>query len=150
MSRQVCQAAQSLIKSFEQLRLVAYLPTPNDVLTIGYGHTGKDVTEGLVWTKERAEEVFQQDIAERAEELYFALDYGIRDSLTDNQFGALVSFVYNEGISAFKSSTMLRLINTRQYEAASEQFPRWIYQGDEKLGGLIRRRAAERALFDTP
>lgn len=149
MTRQVCTAAADLIQDFETLRLVAFKPTPDDVWTIGWGHT-EGVKEGDIWTKPYADQVFEQDIADRAQWAYDAIDEDVRDDLTDNQFGAIVSFVYNLGIEAFKESTLLKKVNAQDYAGASAEFLKWIYQHGKVLNGLVRRRATERALFDRP
>lgn len=58
-----------------------------------------------------------------------------------------MSLAYNIGVSAFRGSTLLRLLNVSQYQAASDEFPRWNKAGGKVLPGLVKRRAAERALF---
>jgi lysozyme len=67
--------------------------------------------------------------------------------LNDNQFAALVSFVYNLGAGALQESTLLGLLNGGNYNGAAEQFSRFVYAGGEVLQGLVTRRNAERALF---
>jgi hypothetical protein len=70
--------------------------------------------------------------------------------VTSNQFSALVSLAYNVGIGALRGSTLLRLLNARDYAGAANQFPRWNRGGGRVLPGLVKRRAAERDLFLTP
>jgi lysozyme len=70
--------------------------------------------------------------------------------LTDNQFGALVSFVFNLGINNLRTSTLLKKLNQRDYEGASNEFLVWVRAQHKILPGLVKRRAAERALFLTP
>ena len=67
--------------------------------------------------------------------------------LTDNQFDALCSFVFNLGSGAFQSSTLRRRLNRGDYEGAANEFPRWVFAGGRKLKGLIKRRSDERLLF---
>jgi lysozyme len=71
----------------------------------------------------------------------------VRVPLTQEQFDALVSFTFNLGERRLAESTMLILINKGSMKAAAEQFDRWVYAGNEKLPGLVKRRAAEKALF---
>lgn len=131
----------ALIKSYEKLRLKAYLPTPNDVWTIGWGHT-KGVAPGLTCIPAQADAWLVEDCAE-AEGAVNALTC----PLTQNQYDALVSFVFNVGVPAFRTSTMRRLLEAREYALAAAQFPRWNKQKGVVLNGLTRRRAEEAALF---
>ncbi len=68
--------------------------------------------------------------------------------LTQGQWDALSSFVYNLGPGALEKSTLLRLLNAGDYSGAAAQFDRWVYASGKKLSGLVKRRAAERALFE--
>lgn len=133
------KAAIDLIKSFESLRLTAYLDSVR-VPTIGYGHT-RGVKMGTTITEEQAEALLEEDLAEACR----AVETLVRVPLTDNQFGALVSFQFNLG--ALGKSTLLKFLNKGQYAEAAQEFGKWVYAGREKLNGLIRRREAERKLF---
>lgn len=130
-----------LIKSFEGLRLKAYQDSVG-VWTIGYGTTS-GVRPGMVITEAQAEEFLRRDLR-RFEQ---AVDDLVKVPLTDDQFAALVSFTYNVGEGALESSTLLRLLNQRDYQGAADQFLRWDKAGGQSLPGLTRRRRAERALF---
>lgn len=130
------------IKTAEGLRLTAYLDT-GGVWTIGYGHTGADVREGLTIPLSEAERLLTRDL--RVAENY--VNGLVKVKLTQNQFDALVSFVYNVGGDAFKESTMLRLLNAGDYEGAANQFPRWNKDNGKVVNGLINRRREERELF---
>lgn len=139
----------ALIKEFESLELSAY-PDPGtggEPYTIGWGTTvypsGDEVMLGDTITKEEAEEYLMQDLRR----FEIAVDANVQAPLNQNQFDALVSFVYNVGEANFESSTLLRRLNEKKYEAAAEQFTRWVYAGGRKLKGLIRRRQAEKELF---
>lgn len=133
---------EQLIKKWEQLRLTAYKPTPNDVWTIGWGHT-LGVTEGMVIDQNQAEQFFQQDVSEAEN----AVNQYVKVGLTQHQFDALVSFTFNEGVGAFRSSTLLRKLNAGDYQGAANEFPRWNKQGSKTLQGLVNRRADEMAYF---
>lgn len=131
-----------LIKGKEGLRLEAYLPTPQDVWTIGWGHTAT-ARPGMVITEAQAQQLFESDIA-WAED---AVNTKVKVALNQNQFDALVSFVFNVGETRFYESTMLRKLNAGDYEGAANEFPRWNRQKGKVLRGLTIRRAAEQALF---
>lgn len=138
----ISRAGLELIKDFEKLRLTAYLDAVG-VWTIGYGHT-RSALPGMQISEARALDLLSQDV-ENAE---FAVQRLVRAPLTQYQFDALVSFVFNVGQPAFKASTLLRVLNERAdpMRVASE-FKRWVYAKGKRLDGLVRRRAAERLLF---
>ncbi len=135
----------SFIKSFEKLRLTAYLPTPNDVWTIGWGHT-KGVKEGDSCTPEEAEAFLHADVQGAVEKVCNTAHV----LLTQNQFDALVSLTFNIGTGAFSTSMLLRKLNASDYVGASAEFMCWDKQRGVVLNGLERRREAERVHFDTP
>ncbi len=135
--------AAELIMQFEGCQLKAY-KCPAGVWTIGYGST-KNVKEGMVITEHEAFARLMNDMQEAGN----AVEKLVTVPLNDNQFAALVSFVFNVGSGAFRNSTMLKMINSKQYLVAAEQFGRWNKAGKQVLPGLTRRRAAERALFET-
>ena len=110
-----------LIKSFEGCELKAYV-CPAGVLTIGYGHTGADVHPGMEISTAEAEELLRTDLI-RFER---AVDNHATVPIKQCQFDALVSFTYNCGADAFKNSTLLRLLNAKDYEGAAGQFGRWV------------------------
>lgn len=134
-----------LIESFEALRLTAYKPTPQDVWTIGYGHTD-GVKEGDTCTNEQAEQWLDEDI--RVAEL--AIDTRVTVTLNQNQYDALVSFTFNVGTEAFETSTLLKLLNAGDTMGAGIQFLVWTRQAGKVLQGLLNRRKKEQSLFLTP
>lgn len=136
--------ADAFVKGFEKLRLRAYLPTPNDVPTIGWGQTGKHIKLGMVWTQQQADEAYNEEAS--------ALDLGLSKALagvptTQGQFDGMFSMAYNVGLSALLKSTLFRLHRAGDRLGAANQFRRWVYQGKTKLRGLVRRREGERALY---
>ncbi len=133
------------MKKFEGLVLTAYRD-PVGIWTIGYGHTGPEVGPGDVITRSQAETLLKQDLT-RFESAVRNL---VKVPLSSNQFSALVSFTYNVGSGALAQSTLLALLNQRNYQGAADQFPRWVNGGGQVLPGLVRRRNEERALFLTP
>ena len=136
------QKGLDLIKSFEGLRLSAYKDVVG-VVTIGYGTTS-GVKMGDTITKERAEELLREDVR-RFEGYVGRL---VKVPLTQGQYDALVSFAYNLGPGALERSTLLDQLNRGDYDGAAEQFGRWVKAGGRTLAGLVRRRKAERALFE--
>lgn len=138
-------AGEALIKSFEQFRPTAYLPTPRDVPTIGWGHT-HGVRMGDTCTQPTAEAWFQQDVASAVA----AVNKAVTIPLTQNQFDALVSLAFNIGDGAFSGSTLVRSLNMKEYGFAAGQFAVWNKQAGRVLPGLVTRRAAEAALFERP
>ena len=133
--------ALDLIRQFEGLRLAAY-KCPAGVPTIGYG-TIRGVKMGMTVTKDEAEKLLQADVTPFSDRI----NKLVKVKLNQNQFDALVSFVYNVGSGAFADSTMLKLINQNLLDDAANQFIRWNRANGEVLPGLTRRRMAERDLF---
>lgn len=131
----------ALIKKFEGLELEAYKCAAG-VWTIGYGHT-KDVNKGDVWSETHAEHMLEVELEEFEE---YINDY-VTVNLSQNQFDALVSWVYNLGPANLKASTMLKVLNSGDYEGVPAQIKRWNKAGGKVLQGLIRRREAEALLF---
>lgn len=131
----------ALIKEFEGLRLKAY-KCPGGVWTIGYGHTA-GVKPGMVITEAQAEEYLKADLI--AFERYLN---GLGLALNQNQFDALVSFIYNVGTGNFSSSTLLRKVRANpQDNSIMDEFLRWIYSKGRVLPGLQRRRLREMKLY---
>lgn len=139
------KAGIDLIKSFEGCKLKAY-PDPatkSDPWTIGYGHTGPEVVKGLVWTQEEADRALNKDL----DKFCKSLTSIIKCKLSENQFSALVSLVYNIGTGNFRKSTLLKLINTNELSKAALEFPKWSKANGKQMAGLLRRRLAEQELF---
>ena len=131
----------ALIKEFEGLRLKAY-QCPGGVWTIGYGHTA-GVKPGMLISKAQAEEYLKADLI--AFERYLN---GLGLALNQNQFDALVSFIYNVGTGNFSSSTLLRKVRANpQDNSIMDEFLRWVYSKGRVLPGLQRRRLAEMKLY---
>lgn len=140
--RQINEAGLKIIKDSESLRLKSYQDNQHGkVWTIGWGHTGPDVKPGMKISKERADELLLEDISDAA----WSVQTLVRVPLSDNQFSALVSFVYNIGHGHFKSSTLLRKLNSGM--DCSGEFGRWIRDEGVIQPGLVTRRAKEKELF---
>ncbi|MBQ7615672.1 MAG: lysozyme [Butyrivibrio sp.] len=126
------------IKQFEGIRLKAYKAVPTEkYYTIGIGHYGQDVKEGMTITEKQAEDLFKKDV-ERFEK--YVEQTGLQ--LNQNQFDALVSFTYNCG-----PGTLKKLINGRTLKEIPDAMLNYNHSGGKELAGLTRRRKAERELF---
>ncbi|HVW75203.1 MAG TPA: lysozyme [Rhizomicrobium sp.] len=137
-------AGLALVKAQEGLRLQAY-QDGGGIWTIGYGHT-KGVKPGDTICATRAEMLLEADLAE-AEAAVTDL---VRVPLSDNQFAALVDFVFNEGAGAFAGSTLLKKLNEGGYALVPACLKSWIFVDGRIASGLVRRRAAEAALWSEP
>lgn len=140
------QAGLDLIKKYEGFRGSAYLD-PVKIPTIGYGATyyqnGRKVKMGDVITKKEAEKLLLDTVSNFATEVSALVTV----PLSGNQFSALVSFAFNVGIGAFKTSTLLQLLNKGKYGLAANEFLRWDRAGNRVLAGLTKRRKEESDLF---
>ncbi len=133
--------AEELARRFEGCKLVGYL-CPAGVPTIGYGHTGKEVYVGLVWTAEQAESELLHDLncADTLLNLYSPnLPSGPREALTD--------FVFNLGIGSYRSSTLKQRVDELAWAAAKAELLTWDHCHGKVLEGLLERRQAEAALL---
>lgn len=136
----------ALIKVSEGLETEAY-PDPGNRITgepwtIGYGHT-RNVRRGDTCDEAQATAWLREDLQAAEGAVRHLVDV----PLSQGQFDALVSFVFNCGASAFGNSTLLRLLNEGDAAGAAEQFKRWNRGADGPLPGLVVRRAGERDLF---
>ena len=137
----------NLIKKFEGFSAKPYL-CPAKVVTIGYGST-RD-TDGKAITMAHPAITEQQAIALMQSTLVTyedAVSRYVTAYINQNQFDALVDFAYNAGAQNLRTSTLLKLLNAKDYEGASNEFSKWVYGGGKKLNGLIKRRLAEKELF---
>lgn len=147
----------AVIKHFEGLETKAY-PDPatgGAPWTIGYGHTGTDVRPGLVWNEAQAESVLKADLAH----FESIVSNALITTVSQAQFDALVSFCFNvgpgrkgvkDGLLVLKNgnpSSLLRLTNARDFDGAVRQFKYWSNANGKPFKGLVRRRAAEAALY---
>jgi len=130
-----------MIKHFEGLELNAYQCAAG-VWTIGYGHT-KGVQKGMVISEDTANEMLVEELNEY--ENY--INTLVTVELNQNQFDAMVSWVYNLGGGNLKASTLLKVLNAGDYAGVPAQMMRWNKAGGKVLEGLTRRRQAEADLF---
>jgi len=143
--RNVTQKGVELIKHFESFSSVIYI-CPAGYRTIGYGHVVKE-SEIDRFKKPISEyealKILEADILSSCRSVLRLINV----PLTDGQFDALVSFTFNLGGGALQRSTLRRKINRYEHEEAADEFLKWVWANGKKLGGLIRRRAAERSLY---
>jgi lysozyme len=132
-----------LIKSFEGFEPKAYI-CPAGVLTIGYGTTS-NVKKNQIVTESQATDLLMKDCTKFEK----VVNASVKVPLTQNQFDALVSFVYNVGPGNFQASTLLKVLNAGRYDQVAAQMLRWNKGGGKVLAGLTRRRKAEGVLFNT-
>lgn len=133
------------LKDQEGFRAKAY-KDGGGVWTIGYGTTrvdGKPVEEGMTCTESQALVWLGQDTASAQTKL----NQLVKVPLRQNQFDALVSFVYNIGEDAFEKSTLLRMLNMGDYMGAYAQMSRWDKDNGKVVLGLTKRRMREQSLF---
>jgi lysozyme len=143
-------AGLDLIKQFEGLRLKPYLCSAG-VPTIGYGSTmyadGRKVNlKDAAITESQSLELLAKTLGKYEK----AVNDYVKVTLTQNEFDALVSFTYNLGAGNLLSSTLLKKLNSGDKKAAATQFEVWNKAGGKVLEGLVKRRAAEKALFLKP
>lgn len=137
--------AMNLAKQFEGCELEAY-PDPArgwNIPTIGYGATGPGIVKGTVWTHDQAD----SDLASRMTDIGARIDAMVTVPIGDEPKAALVDFAYNLGCTALGNSSLLRLLNAGNMQGAADEFPKWTHANGIVLPGLVKRRAAERALF---
>ena len=131
-----------ILKYFEGCKLTAYQDSVG-VWTIGYGHP-KGVYNGMTITQEEAEQMLLTEL----EEYEGYIENMVTVPLTQNQFDALVVWIYNLGPTNFKNSTLLKELNAGNYNAAGQEITRWNKAGGKVLAGLVKRREAEAELFN--
>ncbi len=132
----------ALTEQFEGCKLTAYQDSVG-VWTIGYGHTGPDVYKGLTISQDEATALLLKDVATAAG----CVNRLVTVPLTQDEFDALVDFVFNLGAGNFSTSTLLRDLNAGDFNGAAGQFEKWDRAGGVVLAGLLRRRQAEANLF---
>ena len=131
----------ALLKSFEGCRLKAYRDIVG-VWTIGYGFTD-GVYEGMTITQEQAEQM----LMERLIPYEHAVEEALIVPPLQTQFDACVCLAWNIGIKGFENSTVVKLHNQGQFKEAANAFSLWNKAGGKIIAGLVRRRAAEAALY---
>ncbi len=132
----------ALTKSFEGLRLEAYQDSAG-VWTVGYGHTGPGVAEGMTINDAEAETMLLADLQDAVR----CVNRKVTAAISQGQFDAMVDFCFNAGRGNFLQSTLRRKVNTGDFAGAAAQFGLWVHAGGEVVPGLVRRRQAEAEMF---
>jgi lysozyme len=141
--------AKALLQKLEGCRLKAYLDTA-DKWTIGWGHTGPEVTATSVWSQERADATLDRDLKRFTVGVAHLLENA--PTLSDDQYSALVIFAYNVGLVALARSTLLRVVDAGHFEAVPTHMRHWVHVHDRYGNlvvdpGLVKRRDAEIELW---
>ena len=144
MNMSYSQSGLALTEQFESCQLTAYQDVKG-IWTIGYGHTGPDVYDGLTITQDQANALVLADVQKAVDQV----NHSVTVALTQPEFDALVDFTFNCGCAAFAGSTMLRLLNQGDYAAAAAQLDLWDHASGQVVAGLLRRRQAETDEFDS-
>lgn len=139
----ITSKALDLVKHFEGCKLAAY-KCPAGVWTIGFGRTA-GVKQGDTCTQMQADLWLKTELSAQER----TINEFVTVKISQNQRDALASFIYNVGAGAFKKSTLARKLNNGDYVGAAAEFGKWTKAGGKTLPGLISRRAAERALFES-
>lgn len=123
-------------------RVQAYWDKDGAVWTIGWGSTGADIKQGTIWTQAQCDAWIEARMAKDLAKIQVLIA-----GLSDCQYGALGSLVYNIGMGNFIKSTLLIKVRMGKLQEAADQFSRWDKSGGKVLKGLTRRRKCEREIF---
>lgn len=134
--------AAGLVRQFEGCKLTAYRDG-GGVWTIGWGHTGPDVHEGLIWTQAQADAALVTDLQTAA----IAAHSLLKTPLTDKQLGALISLCFNVPVSDLRTSLLIPAINDGRWADAVRQWVRWDHDNGKEVKGLLRRRLVEASTY---
>lgn len=146
MGRPIGEAGLALIKNFEGCRLTAYKPVKTErYWTIGWGHYGLDVEEGQTITQAEADKLLVVDCQFFADAVDSPKSCPLTTQLNANQRDALISFAFNCGVGCLRT-----LCKGRTLPEIRDAMALYNKSGGKVLAGLVRRRAAEQALWDTP
>lgn len=129
----------NLLKKFEGCAPVPYKDI-GGVLTVGYGHTGSDVVEGVVWTQAAIDNTLEKDL-----EKFYQIDHYVSEQVNDNQYSALVCLAFNVGLKAVKLSQTLKLVNSG--ESPDKEWLGFCKVNGVTSQGLLNRRKAELELY---
>lgn len=142
---EVLAILEPLVKRFEGCRLHAYQDTGGK-WTIGYGHTGPDVVQGLIWTQDQANSQLALDLDHAYTQLTTLIPAILHD--TTSRQAALTDFVYNLGVGTLDRSTLHSAVMVSAWQSVKTQLSLWIHSAGKIEPGLVRRRDAEISLID--
>lgn len=137
--REINQDGFNLLTTYEGCKLTSY-KDQGGVWTIGYGHTGLNVTDRMTITRDSANKMLLDDLQK-----FYHLDQYLTEQVNDNQYSALICLAFNVGLSALKTSQVLRLVNCE--EDPTKEWMQWCHVNGVVNNGLINRRKAELELF---
>ncbi len=141
MTMTASQKLYDFIKKQEGCSLKAYPDVGQN--SIGYGHRGAEILTGMVITQQQADDYLTQDV-QKVEKI---VNFCVLVPLTQGNFDALVSFTFNVGEGQLRKSTLLKLLNQKNYVAASYEFLKWDKSGGTVNPGLTNRRILEKAMY---
>lgn len=133
--------ALTVISHFEGVRYEPYEDV-GGLLTVCYGHTGKDIIPNKVYSKDECNELLESDFQRTKQQV----DKLVKVPTDDYTKAALYSFAFNVGTGAFAKSTMLKKLNAGDQYGACEELKKWVYAGGKVWRGLVNRREAEAAI----
>lgn len=133
-----------LIKKYEGCKLTAYRCKAG-VLTIGWGHTGLDVHEGLEWSQQYADAMLRKDAYKRIEQA-FAASPLLRHAAVERQ-AAIADFIYNCGVGNYMKSTLKQCVDRGDWDEAGHEIVKWTRANGKVLPGLVARRENEEELL---
>ena len=128
-----------IVAPFEGKENKAYID-PVGIITVCYGNTGKEAVLGKTYSDEQCLDQMATDLKEHDKQLMSVVKVSFK---SDYQHAAMLSFVYNAGIGNFSSSTMLKKLNTKDYDGACQELTKWVYAKKKMLKGLVIRRSVE-------
>lgn len=135
--------AAGLVRQFEGCRLTAYPDMGKGIWTIGFGHTGPEVHQGLSWTQGQADSALVSDLQDASENVSRL----ITASLSDRQKAALTCLAFNVPVSDLATSQLRKEINAAQWLNAAHEWVRWDHAAGKESIGLLRRRLIEATTF---
>lgn len=133
--------ALTVIAHFEGVRYEPYEDV-GGVLTVCYGHTGKDIISNKIYSKDECNELLESDFQRTKQQV----DKLVKVPTDDYTKAALYSFAFNVGTGAFAKSTMLKKLNAGDQYGACEELKKWVYAGGKVWRGLVNRRETEAAI----
>ncbi len=137
----------NVVKMFESFRARPYKDC-GGLWTVGYGELlPKNIPMSEIKNMTITQEEGEARLRKTLDDIGKQINSVLKVNVSQEMFDALCSFVYNVGFGAFRSSTMLKLINEGKFELAADEFLKWVYVGNKKIAGLVARRTSERNLF---
>lgn len=143
LGMQISLAGINHIKGWEGFKANVYLDSGGKA-TIGYGHLILPYESFSTITESEAVSILVKDLSSAEN----SVNNAVKVPLTQNQYDALVSFVFNVGGGAFRRSTLLKKINSGELSAAKTEFLKWVNAGGKRVQGLVNRRVADAKLFE--